>query len=88
MADGGTSPPPPPLLFTILAALLGIAGEDENHAGRERGLEEIWERRVEEVGERSEGGLVSQIDQLRNNQVSVRPVSGVRKRGGKRTRTE
>ena len=43
---------------------------------------------MKEVGERSEGGLVSQIDQLRNNQMSVRPVSGVRKRGEKRTRTE
>ena len=87
MAGGGTSLPPPPLLFTILTALLGIAGIDEHHAGRERGLEEIWERKVKEVGERSKGGLVSQIDQLRKNLVSVRPVSGVRKRGGKGTRT-
>ena len=87
MAGGGTSPPPPPLLFTILTALLGIAGEDEHHAGREEGLEKVWEGRVKEVGERSKGVLVSQVDQLRNNQVSVRPVSCERKRGGKGRRT-
>ena len=79
VAGGGTSPPPPPLLFTIVTALLGIAGKDEHHAGRERGLEKIWERRVKEVGERSKGVLISQVDQLRNNQVSVRSVSCVRR---------
>ena len=83
VAGDGTSLPPPPLLFIILTALLGIAGIDEHHAGRDRGLEEIWERRVKEVGERSEGGLISQIDQLWNNLVSVRPVSGVRREGDK-----
>ena len=80
MAGGGTSPPLPPTLFTIFTALLGIAGEDEYHAGREGGLEKIWDGRVKEVGERSKGGLVSQVNQVRKNQVCIRPV---RKRGGK-----
>ena len=80
MAGGGTSPPLPPPLFTTLTTLLGITGEDEYHAGREGGLEKVWEGRVKEVGERSKGGLVSQVNQVRKNQVCIRPV---RKRGGK-----
>ena len=62
MAACGLCSPLTPLFLAVFTTLLGIAGENECHTGREGRLKEIWEGGVEEVRQGLEGGFISQVD--------------------------
>lgn len=63
-----------PLFLAVFAALLGVAGENECHTGRDGRLKEVWEGGVEEVGKGCEGGLIGQVDQVGEYKVGVGPA--------------